>query len=124
MNSVNLYCFIVNDALLIRDGRNYSTSYLSFTPEQVENAKNNASMVETLEIEHAHRKNLFLSGGGIASTLKTVGKFALQNKDELLSIGKAAYGAYSKYKTKHAKGAGMERNGLYGVCIKIYKLIL
>ena len=113
VNSVNLYCFIVNDALLIRDGRNYSTSYLSFTPEQVENAKNNASMVETLEKEHAHRKNLFLSGGGIASTLKTVGKFALQNKDELLSIGKATYGAYSKYKTKHAKGAGMERNGLY-----------
>jgi len=93
------------------------TSYLTFTPEQVENAKRNASTVDVLEIEHAHRKNLFLSGGGIASTLGkhavNIGKFALQNKDELLSIGKAAYGAYSKYKTKHTKGSGMEHDGLY-----------
>ena len=95
VSNVILYCFCVNDALLVRDGRNYLTQLLAYTPEQVMNASKTATFIDLEEYNEAQNANLWLSGGSFKSLFNKV-----------VDYGKKAHGLYKDHKdTIHAIGS-------------------
>lgn len=106
MTNMNCIAYTINDALLKRHGRSYTTSLLSYTREEVENAKRGASHVELNEYFNSKNDNLMLSGGysmggGLGSLLKKAWqhrKEIVDNAKQAYNLGKQAYGAYKSMK--------------------------
>lgn len=117
-----LYAWIINDALLIRNGRKYGTQYLAYTREQVREANHLGTAMDQLEYEDAQLANMFLSGGGFKSFFKKIHEGA----KKVHGLAKQAHGfykehegaikqgiAYAKQARSAMSGKGLDELGVY-----------
>ena len=106
-----LYAYIINDAILLRNGRNYTTSLISLNTSQVEQGmSNHARFVDQKMYEDAQYMNLFLSagnfeGGGFRDHFRkafqhavNAGAYAYANRDKIINAAKVANNLYKTYK--------------------------
>jgi hypothetical protein len=84
------YVFTINDSLLMRTGRAYETKLLSYSQEEVANAKRDTNFIELSEYEEAKMNNLFLSGGSFKSVFKKLWDNRHLAK-QAYDVGKQAY---------------------------------
>jgi hypothetical protein len=91
------FVFTINDSLLMRTGRAYETKLLSYSQEEVANAKRDANFIELSEYEEAKMNNLFLSGGSFKSVFKKLWdnrekiKEGIHHAKKAYEVGKQAY---------------------------------
>jgi hypothetical protein len=98
------YAFVVNDAVLVRQGRSYVSKLLAYSKEEIINAQRDARFVELEEYEEARQNNLFLSGGSFKSFFKR----HWDNRHNYINSAKQAYAL-----GKQAYDAGKQAHSLY-----------
>jgi len=111
INQPTAYCIAVNDAVLIREGRNYITKLLAYSKDEVEEAKRDANFVQLSEYDEAQTNNLFLSGGSFKHLFKKLWEnrhAIVQHAKQAYDIGKQAHQLYKSAKGGYMEGGYME----------------
>ena len=111
MTGMTAYVYTINEAVLVRQGRTYTTSLVSLSPELVAaSMARPATTLDEIEYNEMTHVNLFLSGGAFRHKffkhLKNAAKLAYDNKDKILEYGKKGLAAYNAY--KESKGGDMQ----------------